>query len=58
MPEDVRSLAYEDTPLPTIGYGQTISAPYMAAWMTEELELESDERVLESELAPDTRRLS
>jgi len=46
VPEDVRELAYTDQALP-IGYGQTISAPYMAAWMTEELELEEDDRVLE-----------
>ena len=31
VPEDVRDLAYFDTPLP-IGFGQTISAPYMAAF--------------------------
>lgn len=46
VPEDVRSLAYNDSPLP-IGYGQTISAPYIVAWMTEELELEPGDRVLE-----------
>jgi len=28
VPENIRHLAYEDTPLP-IGYGQTISQPYM-----------------------------
>lgn len=46
VPEEVRFLAYDDTPLP-IGFGQTISAPYMVAWMTEELELRPGERVLE-----------
>ena len=46
VPEDVRHLAYTDSALP-IGYGQTISAPYMAAWMTEELELQEGDRVLE-----------
>ena len=46
VPEDIRNLAYSDSPLP-IGFGQTISAPYMAAWMTEELELEPGDRVLE-----------
>jgi protein-L-isoaspartate(D-aspartate) O-methyltransferase len=46
VPENVRDLAYFDTPLP-IGHGQTISAPYMAAWMTEVLALEAGERVLE-----------
>jgi protein-L-isoaspartate(D-aspartate) O-methyltransferase len=38
--------AYRDSPLP-IGQGQTISQPYIVALMTEMLELEGDERVLE-----------
>jgi len=38
--------AYDDNPLP-IGEGQTISQPYMVAIMTELLELQADERVLE-----------
>lgn len=38
--------AYEDHPLP-IGYGQTISQPYIVAWMTELLALQPGERVLE-----------
>jgi protein-L-isoaspartate(D-aspartate) O-methyltransferase len=38
--------AYENHPLP-IGYGQTISQPYIVAWMTELLELQPGERVLE-----------
>jgi len=38
--------AYEDHPLP-IGYGQTISQPYIVAWMTELLELKEGEKVLE-----------
>lgn len=38
--------AYEDNPLP-IGYGQTISQPYIVAFMTEALELTGEERVLE-----------
>jgi protein-L-isoaspartate(D-aspartate) O-methyltransferase len=46
VPEDLRSLAYEDHPLP-IGYGQTISQPYIVAWMTELLELKPGEKVLE-----------
>ncbi len=46
VPEDFRSLAYSDDPLP-IGYGQTISQPYIVALMTEALELESDDVVLE-----------
>ena len=38
--------AYENHPLP-IGYGQTISQPYVVAWMTELLELQHGEKVLE-----------
>jgi len=38
--------AYDDRPLP-IGYGQTISQPYIVALMTESLELEGDETILE-----------
>ena len=38
--------AYEDRPLP-IGHGQTISQPYMVAFMMEALELRGGERVLE-----------
>jgi len=40
------SSAYEDRPLP-IGSGQTISQPYMVAAMTEWLELQGDEKILE-----------
>ncbi len=46
VPEDNRSMAYEDTPLP-IGEGQTISQPYVVAFMTECLDLKPDDRVLE-----------
>ena len=46
VPLDLRSMAYEDHPLP-IGYGQTISQPYIVAWMTELLELKPGEKVLE-----------
>ncbi len=46
VPSRVRGRAYQDTPLP-IGHGQTISQPYMVAKMTELLELEPDEKVLE-----------
>jgi protein-L-isoaspartate(D-aspartate) O-methyltransferase len=46
VPDDYIDQAYEDHPLP-IGYGQTISQPYIVAWMTELLELESGEKVLE-----------
>ena len=38
--------AYEDGPLP-IGYGQTISQPYIVALMTEKLDPEKTDRVLE-----------
>ncbi len=38
--------AYNDHPLP-IGYGQTISQPYIVAFMTEMLELEPQHKVLE-----------
>jgi protein-L-isoaspartate(D-aspartate) O-methyltransferase len=40
------SFAYDDHPLP-IGYGQTISQPYIVALMTELLALDSDDKVLE-----------
>lgn len=46
VPEKLRSRAYEDRPLP-IGEGQTISQPYMVAFMTEQLHLKGAERVLE-----------
>jgi len=46
MPEGVRDMAYEDHPVP-IGYGQTISQPYIVAVMTELLEPGKDHRVLE-----------
>ncbi|MCL6088217.1 MAG: protein-L-isoaspartate(D-aspartate) O-methyltransferase [Actinobacteria bacterium] len=38
--------AYSDYPLP-IGFGQTISQPYIVALMTQELELTKDDKVLE-----------
>ena len=46
IPESMRALAYEDSALP-IGYGQTISQPYIVAFMTQELKVEPDHRVLE-----------
>ncbi len=46
VPSDVRSAAYEDRALP-IGYGQTISQPFIVAYMTEQLSLTPDVRVLE-----------
>jgi len=44
--EDYLHQAYADHPLP-IGYGQTISQPFIVAWMTELLALEPGEKVLE-----------
>ena len=46
VPADVREMAYQNIPL-SIGFGQTISQPFMVAWMTELLELSGDESVLE-----------
>ncbi len=46
VPETELDQAYDDHPLP-IGYGQTISQPFIVAWMTELLELKSGSRVLE-----------
>ncbi len=46
VPETYQDEAYADHPLP-IGHGQTISQPYIVAWMTELLELQSGEKVLE-----------
>jgi protein-L-isoaspartate(D-aspartate) O-methyltransferase len=46
VPEELRFSAYDDRPLP-IGAGQTISQPYIVAFMTELLELKGRERVLE-----------
>jgi protein-L-isoaspartate(D-aspartate) O-methyltransferase len=46
VPDDMRSSAYADEPLP-IGGGQTISQPYIVGYMTEALGLRGGERVLE-----------
>ena len=46
VPMTLQSKAYEDTALP-IGMGQTISQPYMVAFMTEILQLNHRSRVLE-----------
>lgn len=46
VPQEYRHQAYEDHPLP-IGFGQTISQPYIVALMTQLLELKSTDRVLE-----------
>lgn len=44
--EALKPQAYEDHPLP-IGQGQTISQPYVVAWMTELLDVQPGMKVLE-----------
>jgi protein-L-isoaspartate(D-aspartate) O-methyltransferase len=46
VPEARRAEAYGDFPLP-IGHGQTISQPYVVGFMTQELEVQPDHKVLE-----------
>lgn len=46
VPEALRAHAWEDRPLP-IGEGQTISQPYIVAYMAQALALDGTERVLE-----------
>jgi protein-L-isoaspartate(D-aspartate) O-methyltransferase len=46
VPSTSRAAAYEDHPI-AIGHGQTISQPYIVAFMTETLGLRGNERVLE-----------
>jgi protein-L-isoaspartate(D-aspartate) O-methyltransferase len=46
VPAGIRHLAYQDSPLP-IGLGQTISQPYIVALMTELIEPEPGDRILE-----------
>lgn len=46
IPTGSRNRSYEDGPVP-IGYGQTISQPYIVAYMTDLLILDGSERVLE-----------
>src|SRR5713101_989855 len=46
VPQEARPASYTDQPLP-IGYGQTISQPFVVAFMTEQLQLKRDDRVLE-----------
>ena len=46
VPPELRHLAYADRPLP-IGHGQTISQPFVVAFMTENLDLKPGDRVLE-----------
>jgi len=46
VPSPEQAYAYEDYPLP-IGNGQTISQPYIVAFMTDQLHLKSGSKVLE-----------
>lgn len=46
VPDEIRRHAYADTPLP-IGHNQTISQPYIVAFMSEAMELKPTDRVLE-----------
>jgi protein-L-isoaspartate(D-aspartate) O-methyltransferase len=46
VPENLQNAAYADRPLP-IGYKQTISQPYIVAFMTQAISPNSDDRVLE-----------
>lgn len=46
VPMDLKDLAYTDNPLP-IGSGQTISQPYIVALMTELLQLDKSNKILE-----------
>jgi len=46
VPSELRDRAYDNTPLP-IGLGQTISQPFIVAYMTEALQLTGDQTVLE-----------
>jgi protein-L-isoaspartate(D-aspartate) O-methyltransferase len=46
VPADQQADAYTDFPLP-IGFGQTISQPYIVAFMTEALDVAADHKVLE-----------
>ena len=47
VPEDLRNHAHDAIPLP-IGYDQTISQPFVVAFMTDKLELKPTDRVLET----------
>lgn len=46
VPSELQEVAYENMPLP-IGYGKTISQPFMVALMTDLLEISEDDNVLE-----------
>lgn len=46
VPKALQHMAYADTPLP-IGHGQTISQPYIVAFMSQTLDIQPGERILE-----------
>ncbi|HAF08283.1 MAG: Protein-L-isoaspartate O-methyltransferase [candidate division TA06 bacterium 32_111] len=46
LPKELSNLAYDDSPVP-IGYGQTISQPYIVAKMTELLNVKRTDKILE-----------
>jgi protein-L-isoaspartate(D-aspartate) O-methyltransferase len=46
VPNSMKKFAYDDTALP-IGYGQTISQPYIVGLMTQELKIKDGDKVLE-----------
>ena len=46
VPVELRAFAYSDSPLP-IGYDKTISQPFIVALMTDLLDLQSQDRVLD-----------
>ncbi|MFP4064984.1 MAG: protein-L-isoaspartate(D-aspartate) O-methyltransferase [Bacteroidales bacterium] len=46
VPEEMKEDAYNDSPLP-IGRGQTISQPYIVAYMAQAMELKPEDKVLE-----------
>jgi protein-L-isoaspartate(D-aspartate) O-methyltransferase len=46
VPDSLQARAYSDSPLP-IGYDQTISQPYIVAFMTQALDVQPGHRVLE-----------
>jgi protein-L-isoaspartate(D-aspartate) O-methyltransferase len=46
IPEEYRDFAYRDSPVP-IGFEQTISQPYIVAFMTEQLDLQPQHKLFE-----------
>src|SRR5688500_5384863 len=46
VPSDLQARAYDDSPLP-IGYGQTISQPFIVGYMTDALGVEPEHTILE-----------